>query len=91
MEDRAREVFDAARKIFCDGIYVKSSAHRCGWDFLDFEWVTERELDEYEFSAEDFNENYSTHDLEGLTLAQILEKVGDDGWCFEISQVDELK
>lgn len=93
--DRAyiEDIYKGAKEVFCNGIYVKSSAHPCGWDFISFEGL--------DFPSDAFDEpigiyaisggNYDTHDFADMTLEDIISTVGIHGWCFEISGVDELK
>jgi hypothetical protein len=86
-EDYAKCVFDNAKRYFCDGIYVKTNdMHPCGWDFISFEYIDEFEDLMYPIGSERIsNAIYDSHDYEDLNLLEILQKVGMDGWCFEIS------
>lgn len=90
-----KEVYESS-KFFGEGIYVyyhktdiKSyEIHPCGWDFISFENIDNDEKDycvyNYMFGLEDItNGLYSCHPLEGLTLKEILEKIGEENWSFE--------
>lgn len=86
------EIYIGAKEIFCDGIYVKSDAHPCGWDFISFEdFETSDDLFEQPFGIHYINNGrYDYHEFEDKTVEDIIKKVGANGWCFEISGVDNL-
>jgi len=85
-KEYAREVFNAAKEIFCDGIYVKClMSHPCGWDFIDFSYMEDWGYDEIITTEQISDGIYNSHEYEDLTLLEILKEVGKDGWCFEIS------
>jgi hypothetical protein len=80
---------DAAKKVFCNGVYVKCKEHPCGWDFINFE---DCELEVEDDAMEQpidisaiSNGIYNYHPFDGLTLYEIIKEVGMKGWCFEIS------
>lgn len=84
------DIYKSAKEIFCNGIYVKSDAHKCGWDFISFEDM-ECSDDAFEQPigiSEISGGNYGYHDYEDMTLEDIIATVGIHGWCFEISGVD---
>lgn len=77
------------KEVFCNGIYVKSDAHPCGWDFINFECSeleTASDVMDVKFDIGDISGgNYTYHDFEDKTLFEIITEVGMNGWCFEIS------
>lgn len=87
------DIYKGAKEVFCNGIYVKSGQHPCGWDFVGF--------DDLECSEDMFSMQiecdaisggcYHYSELEGLTVEEIVKKVGTKGWCFELSGVDDLE
>lgn len=97
LSDEYLEEIYQASKSFHNGIYVnyekvkeikKDLIHPCGWDFISFICVDEDDPNDciynYLFRIEDISEGiYSSHPLEDLTLKEILEIVGENGWSFE--------
>lgn len=86
-------VYRGAKEVFCDGIYVKSDQHPCGWDFISLE---DLECSEDAFSVgieihSISGGNYYSSEFEDNTMEEIIKKVGVDGWCFELSGADDLK
>ncbi len=83
------EIYDCAMNVFCHGIYVKSDKHPCGWDFLDFEYISENEsILEYKFGVSDISNGcYEDHIYEGLTLKEIL-IIAEGKFCFEFQDID---
>lgn len=91
-EEDIRDIFEIAKLYYCDGIYVKSNAHPCGWDFISFE--------DFEISDDMFgqpisifsisNGHYGYHDYEGKTVEEVIKEVGMQGLCFEVSGVDNF-
>ena len=73
-DDILEEIYDAAMNVFCHGIYIKSNKHPCGWDFIDFECISEDEsILKYKFDVNDISDGcYNEHIYEGLTLKEIL-------------------
>lgn len=92
-EEFLENMFDAAKNTFCDGIYVLSDQHPCGWDFISFEnFEVESDLWEQPIDSTDVSGGcYSFSDFEDSTVQMVLDKVGEEGWCFEKSGVDSLK
>ena len=91
-KEKLQEIYNAATDTFYNGLYIKSDIHKCGWDFLSFDkFKCLSDIFNEQLVAEDFNENYYFHEYEDLTLGEILDIVGDDGWCFEISGTDDLR
>ena len=94
-QEYVEEIFKNARKYFADGIYIKSDNHPCGWDFIDFTYADLEVADDVmdqPISIDCFSGgNYECHELEDKTLYEIIEAVGMNGWCFELSGVDDLK
>lgn len=89
-ENYARDVFNAAKNVFGDGIYVESNVHPCGWDFVSFKDYKDYEEieDNYGFYLDDISNGiYNEHPFEDRTLLNILEEVEMDGWCFEKQQI----
>jgi hypothetical protein len=88
-QEYVEEIYKAAKRYFCNGIYVKSDAHPCGWDFINFEhseMETPSDVMDIVFGSEHISGgNYAYHDFEDKTLFEIITTVGLDGWCFEIS------
>jgi len=91
--DLVSDVYSAAKNIFCNGIYVKSNAHPCGWDFISFEFASSvKDMFKEEVQVEDISGGcYNYHDYEGKSVAEILSIVGEKGYCFEINNADELR
>lgn len=87
------DIFRGAKEVFCNGIYVKSGYHPCGWDFISLEDIDsttdafEEPVGLYAISGG----NYDSHDFEDMTLEDIISSVGIHGWCFEVSGVDNLR
>lgn len=79
------KVYSAAMEVFCQGIYVKSKAHPCGWDFIDFCTQLDCSEDMWNVVIDDisFGDYYDGHPYSEMTVKQILKEVGEDGWCFE--------
>jgi len=94
-QEYVEEIFRIAKDVFCNGIYIKSDNHPCGWDFIDFDDTdiecTDDVMDQPIVVEAFSNGNYFSHDLEDKTLFEIIQAVGMNGWCFEISGVDELR
>ena len=92
-EGELEEIIEIAKKYFCDGIYVKSDAHPCGWDFISFGNVeTSEDAMTLPIEVNDISNGcYDYHDYDGKTVYEIIETVGMRGLCFEISGVDELR
>jgi hypothetical protein len=92
-QEYVEDIFKAAREYFADGIYVKSDNHPCGWDFIDFQYCLECSSDVMDQPigiSEISGGNYGYHAFEDKTLFEIIKDVGMNGWCFEISGVDNL-
>lgn len=83
-------------KHFADGIWLYYDhadvyldlIHPCLYDFLSFENIDndykDWHIEQYLFQVEDISNGvYSNHPLEGMTLEEILNVVGEDGWRFE--------
>lgn len=95
-DEYLEEVYQAS-KSFHIGIYVnyknakgikRDLIHPCGWDFISFLYIDEDDANDciynYLFRIEDISDGiYSSHPLEDLTLKEILEIVGENGWGFE--------
>ena len=90
-----KEMYESS-KFFGDGIYIyynrpcamREEIHPCGWDFISFEHIDNDDKDyciyNYIFGLEDITNNiYSSHPFDGLTLKEILEKIGESNWSFE--------
>lgn len=92
-EEYIKQVFVGAKDFFCDGIYVKSDAHPCGWDFISFEdFECSADLSEQPIECSVISGGcYDYHDYEGMSVEAVIKKVGTTGWCFELSGVDSLK
>jgi len=87
-----RDVISAAKEIFCNGIYIPSDYHPCGWDFISFEDIDKDEEGNYDvgyiFKIYDISGgNYDIHDYTDCTLQEILEKT-DGKFSFERSGID---
>lgn len=91
-EEYIRQVFVGAKEVFCDGIYVKSDTHPCGWDFISFEnFECSADLSEQPIELDAISGDcYHYHDYDGMTIEEVIKKVGAGGWCFELSGVDSL-
>lgn len=93
-QEYVEQIFINARDIFCNGIYIKSDMHPCGWDFINFEDTdleTSEDVMDIPIEINAFSRgSYSYHDLEYKTLFEIIQEVGMSGWCFEISGTDNL-
>lgn len=90
---------DIAAQYFGNGIWIKYDGiaeinkyeiHPCGYDFLSFENIEMDDhrscwhIENYEFIVSDFSDDiYSRHPLEGCTLEQILDIIGEKNWNFE--------
>ncbi len=87
------DIYNGAKDYFCDGIYVKSNAHPCGWDFISFEYMDcSSDAFDLPIGVEAISGGcYDFHDYEDMTLEDIITTVGIHGWCFEISGVDNLE
>lgn len=81
-------IFDTANRTD-RGIYVRSDTHLCGYDFISFEKF---------FDINDFVNGYIDltdisggiyikHEFDGLTIPEVLEKVGRRGFSFELSNI----
>lgn len=83
----AHKVFQVARDVFSDGIWVKADVHPCGYDWLSFRELEEEDIDTYKFEIGDFSGNIYNYEwsypLEDKTLQEILDELGDDGYCYE--------
>lgn len=89
-DEYAEEIFKAAKRHFCNGIYVKTeNQHPCGWDFISFEFMDD--VDEEIGLCDISNYIYEEHDYSFMRLIDILKIVGMKGWCFEINGVDYLE
>ena len=89
-KDMLKNIFSAAKELFCDGIYVRSmNAHPCGWDFISFSsfdnahqmWTDTVDLSDISDGI------YDEHEYYKKSVAEILKIVGCD-WCFERSGID---
>lgn len=91
-----RQCMLEASRSFADGIWLYYDhanvsldlIHPCKYDFLSFENIdsdyTSYHIERYLFGIEDISNGvYSNHPLEDLTLEEILNIVGEDGWKFE--------
>ena len=82
-----REMFIGATEYFCNGIYIATSNHSCGWDFLQFDglesWEDLKNLkighDEYVLN----HGNYIQADEDDKFLIDVLNK---NGWKFEFEE-----
>lgn len=83
------DIVACAKEVFCDGIYVPSDMHPCGWDFISFENIEmEDDILDYKFSDSDVsNGNYAFCDFDECTLEEILEKTNGK-YAFEIGQIN---
>ena len=91
-DEKVLQIYNSAIKYFCNGLYVKSDKHPCGWDYISFEDIDqddeEYDVFNYIFSLADINDYiYDDHDFDGKTLKEILESIGDN-WAFEISGIN---
>lgn len=87
------DIYIGATEVFGDGIYVKCGVHPCGWDFINFEYM-ECSDDMFNFQIgvdEISNGYYDYHNFKGMTIEKIIHTVGMKGWCFDISNVDNLR
>lgn len=79
----AEEVWDCMKKVFCNGLYVVSDQHPCGWDFIAFDTV---EIQDPISLSNISHGNYDSHPLEGLTFIEMLERV--EKFWFEVGHID---
>lgn len=86
------ELFESAKEYFCNGIYVLSDQHPCGWDFISFEnFEAESDLWKEPILDSDISNGcYILSNFENMTVQDVMNEVGPEGWCFEISGVDFL-
>lgn len=82
-------LLDCAKNYFEDGIYVKSKAHPCGWDFIDFYYFHNvSDLINMPVLIGDISNGvYETNPFENKTVYDILKEVGEC-WCFERTSID---
>lgn len=89
-------ILDGSRH-FADGIWLYYNKtdidldliHPCKYDFLSFYEIDndykDYHIEKYLFSVEDISNGiYSNHPLDNLTLEEILDVVGEEGWSYEL-------
>jgi hypothetical protein len=86
------EIIKCAKKVFCNGIYVPSNYHPCGWDFISFDNIDELSQGKYDanyiFNNYDICQGvYDEHEYEDCTLRDILEQTNGK-MAFELSTID---
>lgn len=87
------EIINAAKEVFCNGLYVPADEHPCGWDFISFEGIymgLPEKLPpyEYRFTLDDISNGiYSSHAFADKTLFEIL-KTTKNKYAFEESGMD---
>lgn len=91
--DYIEGIYRGAKEVFCNGIYVRSDNHPCGWDFISFEDF-ESPSDMFEHPLENYEVSGGCYDcstFEGMTIEEVIKDMtGTSGWCFELSGVDNL-
>jgi hypothetical protein len=84
------QVVKCAKEIFCDGIYVPSKKHLCGWDFISFECIPNKKCCILENTFEIYyitNGCYEEHKFEDKTLKEIL-TMTNGVYAFEKESID---
>lgn len=65
------EIWKCMKEVFCNGLYVISDQHPCGWDFIVFDNV---EIQDPISICNISNGNYESHPLKDLILLKCLKK-----------------
>lgn len=79
------EIWKCMKEVFCNGLYVISDQHPCGWDFIAFDNLEIQDP----ISINDISYgNYDSHPLEGLNFVEMLEKV--EKFWFEKGHIDDF-
>jgi len=82
------QVYIGAKEIFCNGIYVKSEGHPCGWDFISFEDMEcSDDVECMPIEAYSISNGYGSEIYQGMTLLEILQEC-HGRVAFEKDQID---
>lgn len=87
-----KDIYDCACEVYGNGIAVPTqSGHTCGWDWLDFSYIHEKDNEDseyhilnYKFEGGDVSNGCNSGDFVGLTLKQILE-ITEGKFAFEVN------
>lgn len=86
-DELLQNIFEVAKEVFCNGIYIATNNHECGWDFLSFEYLSDwTELKSTKIGYIGYEVNDGKYYLSDERDKYLIDVLKENGWKFEFER-----